>query len=526
MASNLSALAASLPSRELAECHGDIPLDLPQDLWELFEATAAKHPDHEAVVSLWQSDPSIASSSSNSSDTDSTKVEDSAPYIRWTYRDLHHRCEFLAQWLLQRGCRPGMRLVVVLWNSAEWALFLWVAARLRMVFVPLDPRLMPDNAQYFLETTDPAVLVVQDGETEDVIQKTAAASLANVMVRITCSPLSSSPDVWTPLPYPSPDNMVAGVSHVPEPDLQEPVNTNHFASGYLDDPVLIVFTSGTTSRPKGCVHTKENLWYELHDYDPNPPDYFDRWLVHTPVSHIFAFNNSVRGWRLGDTVVFPSKTFDVQSTLNALVKEQCTVMAAVPALIKAILAQPTFPGKEALNLKYVTLGSTIITRDDIQLCKEKLGSNEAIQAFGMSEGAPVVSWLRKDPMLVDGYHAGVGKVLPGARLRICAQGSREPLRRNEIGELHIGGPIVVKNYLNSADPSSFYSDKYGNWLITGDQASIDDDGVLHITGRYKDIIIRAGENIPPMKIEHVLSEIPGVIVSPDVSRRVIAADVS
>jgi len=110
-------------------------------------------------------------------------------------------------------------------------------------------------------------------------------------------------------------------------------------------------------------------------------------------------------------------------------------------------------------------------------------------------------------------YPGVGKVLPGARIRICPPSSREVLRRNVPGELHIGGTSVISGYLGGADAEAFYEDACGTWLKTGDQAIIDENGVVHILGRYKDLIIRGGENVSPAKIEKCLEHIPGLFVS-------------
>jgi acyl-CoA synthetase (AMP-forming)/AMP-acid ligase II len=162
---------------------------------------------------------------------------------------------------------------------------------------------------------------------------------------------------------------------------------------------LIVFTSGTTSTPKGCCHTAANLWSESYDFDPDT--YTEKWLVHTPVSHIFATNNSLRSFRYGGTVVFASKSFDIHASLKALELYQCTRMSAVPALVQGLLSLPAFPGKERLALHYVSLGGTLIKDEDVRMCK-RLGSDDVIQAYGMSEGAPITSWLRDDPLLASG----------------------------------------------------------------------------------------------------------------------------
>src|SRR4051794_21591378 len=118
-------------------------------------------------------------------------------------------------------------------------------------------------------------------------------------------------------------------------------------------------------------------------------------LIQTPSNHIMAINHGLRAWRhTGGTAIFASQTFHIGSTIRALLAEQVTIMSAVPTLVKALLANPGWPGKEKLALTLVTIGGTVITREDIRLCREGLGALDAVQGFGMSEGAPVVSWLR------------------------------------------------------------------------------------------------------------------------------------
>ena len=211
--------------------------------------------------------------------------------------------------------------------------------------------------------------------------------------------------------------------------------------------------------------------------------------------------------------MFASKSFDINMSLKALKGHMCTRMSAVPTLVQALLSHPEWDdGKESLALRYVSLGGTLIKGEDIQMCK-RLGSDAVIQAYGMGEGAPISSDRRVDPRLLSDDYPGVGKVLPGAHLRICELGSQLTLNRNVPGELHIGGTSVISGYLNGVNPESFYTDEHGSWLRTGDQASIDDNGVLQILGRYKDLIIRGGENIAPAKIESHMGSIPGLLVS-------------
>jgi len=120
-------------------------------------------------------------------------------------------------------------------------------------------------------------------------------------------------------------------------------------------------------------------------------------------------------------------------------------------------------------------------------------------------------WHKAD--LANSSYSGVGKALPGSKIKICAPVTQEVLNKNEVGELHIGGTSVINGYLDGVEQDSFYKDEHGIWLKTGDQACIDDNDVLRILGRYKDLIIRGGENISPAKIEQCLEKIPGLFVS-------------
>lgn len=473
----------------VAERHGPAVPSLDRPLWDLFLDTARRHPHNDAVVSLWQS-----REIQNDCEAGDKK-------IRWTYQDMLSQSELIASGLRRRGCKSGMPLVVILGNAAEWGLFFWTAAKMRMPFVPLDPRALadPEGVAKVLSLVKPAVVVVSNAKAAKALGTTEGASRNCVRIQI------SAPDElakdWTSL---------SEIINVKAENIQDEHPTT--APQDLKDIALVVFTSGTTSMPKGCLHTSSNLQSQLNDFDPQG-EVVDRWLVHTPVSHIFAVNNVLRAWSRGDAVVFPSEYFDVASTLHALVTEKCTFMSAVPTLVRALVSQPSFTGRKDLDLTYVTMGGTTISDADVKACRSQLGAKTAIQAFGMSEGVPIVSWLRSDPMLVDGYHPGVGKVLPGANIRVCAPGSNSPLVVNEVGELHIGGSSVIQGYLGGIAAESFYDDSVGHWHKTGDQAIIDQEGVLHILGRYKDLIIRAGENIAPLKIENALGRIEGVTVS-------------
>ncbi|KAF4338496.1 long-chain-fatty-acid ligase [Fusarium beomiforme] len=479
----------------VSEVFGHPVQDLHLTLWDLFQNAAASSPDADALVSLWQPHSHL------SNDDHQTSNGTSEPYLRWSYLQLKEKAELIAESLRKLGCREGMRLAVVLGNCAEWGLLFWAAAKIRMAFVPLDAT-VPRDAKKTILSVKPQVVVAQDVECTKALDL-SDAQISQSTVFILCT--GDSLNNWLTLSdlLNSPERQVDLASKI----------TDNVDYNQDEDPALIIFTSGTTGEPKGCWHTNRNLISQCCDFDPEVNAMGPlKWLIHTPVSHVFAINNALRAWRWSGTAVFPSKTFNVDATLKALVQEQCSIMSATPTLVKALMAHPSFPNADQLDLRIVTIGGTSIGSEDIRLCREGLGAEMAIQVFGMSEGAPIITWQRYDPNLVDGWHPGVGKVLPGAAVRICRPETREILPRSEIGELHIGGTSVITKYFNRGADGSMYTDETGNWLATGDQARIDEKGVVYILGRYKDLIIRGGENIHPINIERELQQLDGLQV--------------
>ncbi|KJZ78535.1 hypothetical protein HIM_01926 [Hirsutella minnesotensis 3608] len=425
-----------------AEAFGSEPPDLDLRLWEVLSRSAAHFPHREALVSCWQP-TEHGSQTFSSASLPLCGSSPSSRYLRWTYQVLLEKAEHLAQVLTQLGCVRGMRVAAILKNSAEWALWFWAAMKLGMTFAPIDPRSNKADVEAMFSIFSPDILVVQDLDTVRNLDFEGQKA-KNHHIRVHCSTQSHS--------------------------------------GWLSLNQL-----GQTS-------------IKQSSQKPVAVPVSNRWLVHTPVSHIFAINNALRAWRGGDVVVFPSASFDVRATAQALAREKCTVMSATPTLVKALHANMDMNGASGLGLSMVTIAGTCIRPDDMALCRRTLSAKDVVQAYGMSEGGPLISWQRRDPLLSDGTHSGVGKILPGAAVRICIPGTMQVVKRGEMGELHVSGASVISGYLAGRD-ESFYSDSMGTWLVTGDRGMMTEEGVVYLDGRQNDLIIRGGENIHPAAIE-------------------------
>jgi acyl-CoA synthetase (AMP-forming)/AMP-acid ligase II len=381
-------------------------------------------------------------------------------------------------------------MVALLPNSAEWALLFWACLKAGITFIPIDPRSVDYLDELLKDVPHPTYIVVQDAGTAARVDTRMCSKLANSIL-IQCSSVNRNGWItfWDRLDEyeKSLDGSILASSTASPPQASA--------------PALVIFTSGTSRSPKGCPHTVRNLVAQSHNFDPNPdPLSQDRWLVHTPMSHMVGINNAIRAWRTGGTVVFPSEFFCPNATTSALTDDLCTVMSVNSTLIKA-LKSTSYPKPERLALDYVSLGGDRFNHRDIEACFEDLHAKVAIGAYGLSEGAPLMSeWI-------DDASGRIGcryKVLPGVMARMCRPGSRDVLPRRCSGELHVGGPSVITSYLGGADPESFYVDKRGNWLITGDWAYMDELGLITITDRTKDMIKRGGHSVSPTSVEMYL----------------------
>ena len=184
-------------------------------------------------------------------------------------------------------------------------------------------------------------------------------------------------------------------------------------------------------------------------------------------------------------------------------------------MLQAMLKHPHYRTERMQSLQMLTLGGTIILPSIVAAAKDPtiLGVPSVSVGFGMSEGLPICGGLIDEGMKTSHGAVGQGKALAGAKVRICRGGSRDMLSRGEVGELHFCGDMVIAGYTYGAN-EAFYDDEDGHWIATGDQAMMDDDGIIFILGRYKDIIIRGGENLSPALIESCMSQL-GLSVSLD-----------
>ena len=481
-------------SQHLSEAYGD-EVSITSSFRRLLSEGAEKSLDGPAIISLYQPKDQLSALT--------IQRAQNVKHTVWTYNELQQAAGRLATILHGHGVRKGSVIACFLWNSIEWNVLCWAAAALNATFAPLDIRVSsrPEELNYVLQTLGAEVLVVQDLAVARNLDKAISEDLKRAKLKIFCEGLTNI-DGWRTLRTLGDETpLIVDWTSVPDTETG-------------DDLALILFTSGTTSLPKACGHTARNLGSQSESYrKTRRMSRTSKVLTHSPNFHMAAFWNILCAWRAGAALVIPSPRFDPDATLKGIKSQGCTHLSATPSMMSALFNHSSFDSQKPTTLQLVGLGAEMVAPNLIEICKKFLGPDVLIwSGWGMTEGIGMISWDQDENRIPRNGVLPVGRVMPGAKIRICDIGSRKPLKRGEEGELHCSGTSVIRGYLNQSTSESFYVDGQTNWFVTGDRALMEEEGRVFILGRYKDIIIRGGENISPAIIESCLNGHSGIKV--------------
>ncbi len=402
----------------------------------------------------------------------------------WTYAELQSRIDRLAAALRAGGVCHGDRVGFLGLNQPAFFETMFATARLGAIFVPLNFRLTGPELVFIIGDAGVHTLVV-DAPHRSVVD----GIRTELPVRRYLS-ADAAADGWQPL-----SEITAGTDPI---DVGVPVAA--------DEVAMIMYTSGTTGRPKGAMLTHGNLWWNgtncLLTIDIVEDDVS---LVVAPLFHIGGLNvTTLITWMKGGEVVL-HRAFDPAAVLSAIAEYGVTTMFAVPAMLLFVSHLPGFADADLTSMRTIVCGGAPVPEP---LMKTWLGRGVPInQGYGLTETAPMVTFLTSEWGLAKLGSAGRTPPFSDVRL-VDANGAvvHEPMAK---GEICTRGPNVMKGYWNRPDATAAAIDTEG-WFHTGDVGYLDQDGFLFIADRVKDMVITGGENVYPAEVESALYDHPAI----------------
>jgi fatty-acyl-CoA synthase len=393
----------------------------------------------------------------------------------YTYGDCHRIGTRLAHGLLDRyDLAPGDRVAILAENTLEHVLLFITAQKAGLILVPLNFRLAVPELQYIVGDSDPAVLFYSANYADTTDALTTKAQ---------CAPLATV------------DDLIDREGDAPALDAKTPG---------LDDPLMILYTSGTTGRPKGALITHGMLfWNAVNTEMRLDLTSADVSFNAAPFYHTGGWNVLLTPFLLHGATTYLLDRFDPERLLRLCDEAPMTILWGVPTMLKMMSDDPAFDEVSLETVRYAIVGGEAMPEPLIRTWQEK--GVPIRQGFGMTEvGVNCFSLPERDAMRKIG---SIGFPNFYIDTRVVDDDGRD-VPQGEAGELLMRGPVVTPGYWR--DPEATAQAIEDGWFHTGDLVRVDDEGYFYVVGRKKEMYISGGENVYPAEIEAVLYALDGV----------------
>jgi len=412
---------------------------------------------------------------------------------RWSYAEWQARCRRFAQALSDLGVRPGDRVAFYVSTSEASVTTYFGCQMLGAVAVPLNFRLSPGEAAYIIKDSGARVLVYGRQLTENALK--IAAQARSVHDFISCA---------------------VDIVDVPQGHLHFETLAEETVDRAEPRPVpsdaaisALVYTSGTTGRPKGVIHTHANdVSIAMNCVMEYGLTHADRALHIAPLYHVGGMQAYfLPHLMVGGTNVVLGR-YEAEKTLETIESERITTLFAVPTQIQEMLFHPRFREIDTQSLRLITTGGAAIASATMQRVIEEFCPN-IFNGYGMTEASLTLVLHPEDALRKLGS-CGQPTLISECRVIAVGDGAApsEILPPREIGQLIVRGPQAMTGYWNN--PFETSKKLRAGWIYTGDLFSKDEDGFYTFHGRADDMIVSGGENIYPREVEEILYRCPGV----------------
>lgn len=402
---------------------------------------------------------------------DAEAIADTSSQKTWSYAELNQRSTAAAAWLIKRGIKKGDRVALLAPNHISYFDLLFACTKIGAIFVPINWRLASEEIQYILQDCTPKLAGVH-------------SSLLGK--------LSGIPYMQTIY------FAIEREEYFAETDM---VLTHAEMSS--QDPLAIIYTGGTTGKPKGVVLSYQSIFYNavntIMSWNLTSRDVT---ITYMPMFHTGGLNAlSIPLLLIGGKVVLASD-FRPEEAVRYLLDYQCTIILLVPTMYHMMIRTEAFQKQSFSSIIFLSGGAPCPLEIYEEFQRKGLQFKEG---YGLTEAGPNNFYM--DLRKVHEKRGSVGKPMQLNEVKITRPDGTETAP-DEIGELLLKGSHLFKCYWNNSKATAEVL--HDGWLHTGDLARRDKDGFYYIAGRKKDMIITGGENVYPLEVEHWISSLPQV----------------
>ena len=425
---------------------------------------------------------------------------------RYTYSEINDRVNQLAHALDGMGVRKGDRIGMLSVNCNQHVEAYFATAKLGGIYVPLNFRSKAEELDYMINRAEIKVLFAGSRYMDLVGSIRAGLPHLQRVVSVDGGEKGNYEELIAPEPI---DEIMAEIAD--------------------DDITILMFTSGTTGRPKAVPLSHDAfVVFALENVEPASPDLEERNILTVPLYHVAGIQAMFPAIYGGRTLIM-MRQFELKEWMETAEREKATRAMLVPTMLKWIVDNPDFNKYDLSSLSVVTYGAAPMPFEVIKKAIEIMPQVRFINGYGQTESASTLTTLGPEDHRIVGteeekqkkwkrLQSSIGKPLPDVAIRIVDDQGRV-VPSNTPGEIHAKGPRIMKGYWEDEQKTAQTMTSDG-WLRTGDMGYVDEEGYVYLTGRADDLIIRGGENIAPEEVEEVINTHPkvaesGVIAVPD-----------
>ncbi|NLI67867.1 MAG: fatty acid--CoA ligase family protein [Bacilli bacterium] len=389
--------------------------------------------------------------------------------------------------LKEIGIQKGDHIALLVGNTPHFLIALYASWRLGAVVVPINPTYTPNELSYIVQNSDAKLMIALDKLAPLIAQKDKLfPKIENVIVCETDEEASKQA------------NELAEKPLFFKPLLQHAAPVNEIEALEKDDNAIILYTSGTTGRPKGAMLTHENVYSNARDvgtYLKMTSE--DKVIATLPVFHVFALTVVVNAplYRGAEVILMPH--FSPKEVFETIRKHKATIFAGVPTMYNYLYQYEGANPEDYASIRLSISGGASLPVSLLENFEKKFNTRIS-EGYGLSEASPVTCFNPLDRERVPG---SIGTSIVNVENKVVDENGNE-VPVGEVGELIVRGPNVMKGYYKL--PEETAKTIKNGWLYTGDMAKQDENGYFYIVDRKKDMIIVGGFNVYPREVEEVL----------------------